>query len=108
MATFGTLFGLGEEMMEECAKLLRSMPDLFTQLSTYSFMAFTLLATLCFSAIGTIKREMMSWKWTWIASGYQTELVYVLALVIYQGGTFIAAHHINHSKNFTKSKIKSL
>ena len=50
-------------MMEECAKLLRSMPDLFTQLSTYSFMAFTLLATLYFSAIGTIKREMMSWKW---------------------------------------------
>lgn len=97
VATFVILFGLGEEITEESTELLGSMPALFTQLSAYSFMAFTLLAAPCFAAIGAIKREMMSWKWTWIAIGYQTGLAYLVALIIYQGGTFIAAHHISTS-----------
>lgn len=95
VATFGVLFGLGEEMTEESVELLGNMSALFTPLSAYSFMAFTLLAAPCFAAIGAIKREMMSWKWTWIAIGYQTGLAYVVALVIYQGGTFIQTHHIS-------------
>lgn len=95
VATFGILFGLGEEMTEESAELLGNMSTLFTSLSAYSFMAFTLLAAPCVAAIGAIKREMMSWKWTWIALGYQTCLAYVVALVIYQGGTFIENHDIS-------------
>ena len=95
VATFGVLFGLGEEMTEESVELLGNMSALFTPLSASSFMAFTLLAAPCFAAIGAIKREMMSWKWTWIAIGYQTGLAYVVALVIYQGGTFIQTHNIS-------------
>lgn len=97
VATFGVLFGFGEEMTEESAELIGNMSTLFTSLSAYSFMAFTLLAAPCFAAIGAIKREMMSWKWTWIAICYQTGLAYLVSLVIYQGGTLIQTYNISAS-----------
>ena len=97
VATFGVLFGLGEEMTEESVELLGNMSTLFTALSAYSFMAFTLLAAPCFAAIGAIKREMMSWKWTWIAILYQTGLAYLVSFIIYQGGMFIQANNISAS-----------
>lgn len=97
VATFGVLFGLGEEMTEESVELLGTMNSLFTPLSAYAFMTFTLLAAPCFAAIGAIKREMMSWKWTFIAIGYQTGLAYVVSFLIYQVGTVIITHQISTS-----------
>ncbi|GAA0765889.1 ferrous iron transport protein B [Clostridium subterminale] len=89
VATFGVLFGLGAELTESDPNLVSTMGDLFNVVSAYSFMAFTLLAAPCFAAIGAIKREMGSWKWTFIALGYQTALAYVVALIIYQVGRLI-------------------
>ena len=40
-------------------------------LAGYAFLAFNLLCAPCFAAIGAIKREMNSAKWTWFAIGYQ-------------------------------------
>ena len=42
-----------------------------TRLAAYSFLVFNLLCAPCFAAIGAIKREMNSAKWTWFAIGYQ-------------------------------------
>ena len=56
-------------------------------LSGYSFLAFNLLCAPCFAAIGAIKREMNSAKWTWFAIGYQCIFAYAVALVIYQIGS---------------------
>ena len=95
VATFGILFGLGDAMTEESTELINSLPTLFTPLSAYSFMAFTLLAAPCFAAIGAIKREMMSWKWTLTAILYQTGLAYVVSFIIYQGGIFLLRHQIS-------------
>lgn len=95
VATFGVLFGLGEEMTEESVELLGTMSSLFTPLSAYSFMVFTLLAAPCFAAIGAIKREMVSWKWTCIAIGYQTGLAYVVSLIIFQVGTLMTNNQIS-------------
>jgi len=89
VATFGVLFGLGAELTESDPNLVSTMGDLFNVVSAYSFMAFTLLAAPCFAAIGAIKREMGSWKWTFIALGYQTGLAYIVALIIYQVGRLI-------------------
>jgi ferrous iron transport protein B len=47
---------------------------------------FNLICAPCFAAMGTIKREMGSRKWTLIAITYQTVLAYVLSLIIYQIG----------------------
>lgn len=89
VATFGVLFGLGAELTESDPNLVSTMGQLFNAVSAYSFMAFTLLAAPCFAAIGAIKREMGSWKWTFIAIGYQTGLAYVVSLIIYQVGRLI-------------------
>lgn len=47
---------------------------------------FNLLCAPCFAAIGAIKREMNSHKWTWFAIGYQCIFAYAMALIIYQAG----------------------
>jgi ferrous iron transport protein B len=52
-------------------------------------MVFILLAAPCFAAIGAIRREMGSWKWTGIALGYQTGVAYVLAAIVNQVGSLL-------------------
>lgn len=58
-----------------------------TQLSAYSFLAFNLLCAPCFAAMGAIRREMNSGKWTAFAISYQCLFAYAVALVIYQIGS---------------------
>ena len=48
--------------------------------ASISFLAFNLLCAPCFAAIGAIRREMASAKWTWFAIGYQTFLAYAVVL----------------------------
>ena len=63
------------------------MQNSFTQISAYSFLVFNLLCAPCFAAIGAIKREMNSAKWTWFAIGYQCVFAYAVSFVIYQIGS---------------------
>lgn len=58
-----------------------------TRLAAYSFLVFNLLCAPCFAAIGAIKREMNSAKWTWFAIGYQCVFAYASSLMIYQFGS---------------------
>lgn len=55
-----------------------------------SFCAFNLLCAPCFAAIGAIRRQMESAKWTWFAIGYMTLFAYAISLMIYQFGMFFA------------------
>ncbi|MDO4565235.1 MAG: ferrous iron transporter B [Clostridia bacterium] len=57
-----------------------------SQLAAYSFLVFNLLCAPCFAAIGAIRREMNSAKWTWFAIGYQCAFAYAASLIIYQIG----------------------
>ena len=59
------------------------------QLAAYSFLVFNLLCAPCFAAIGAIKREMNSAKWTSFAIAYQCIFAYVISLMIYQFGNAI-------------------
>ena len=61
-----------------------------TKLAAYSFLVFNLLCAPCFAAIGAIKREMNSAKWTWFAIGYQCLFAYAVSLMIYQIGSIFA------------------
>lgn len=49
-----------------------------------AFCAFNLLCAPCFAAIGTIRRQMMSAKWTWAAIGYMCTFAWCVGLMIYQ------------------------
>ena len=54
-----------------------------------AFCAFNLLCAPCFAAIGTIRREMASAKWTWFAIGYLTVFAWCIGVIIYQLGGLV-------------------
>lgn len=56
--------------------------------SAFSFMVFNLLCAPCFAAMGAIKREMNSAKWTFAAIAYMTAFAYAVSLMVYQFGMF--------------------
>ncbi len=59
-------------------------------LAGYSFLVFNLLCAPCFAAIGAIRREMNSAKWTTFAIAYQCIFAYAVSLMIFQiGSVFI-------------------
>lgn len=79
VGTMGILYGASGNVYE-------AMREAFTGISAYSFLVFNLLCAPCFAAIGAIKREMNSAKWTWFAIGYQCGFAYIIALMINQFG----------------------
>ena len=80
VGTMGILYG-GGDLSPYAALALE-----FTKLAGFSFLTFNLLCAPCFAAIGAIKREMNSAKWTWTAIGYQCGFAYVVSLCIYNIG----------------------
>lgn len=88
VGTFGVLYGFAE-VAEDGTEIWGTLAASFTMISAYSFLVFNLLCAPCFAAIGAIKREMNSAKWTWFAIGYQTIFAYLASLCIYRiGGLF--------------------
>ena len=85
VGTFGILFGFAE-VSEEGEEIWKQLAAHYTPLAAYSFMIFNLLCAPCFAAMGAIKREMNSAKWTCFAIGYQTGYAYAAAFVVYQLG----------------------
>ena len=64
-------------------------------LAGFSFMAFNLLCAPCVAAMGAIRREMNSAKWTFGAIGYMCGFAYAVSLIIYQiGAWFIGSGNI--------------
>lgn len=88
VSTFGVLYGFAE-VAEDGMEIWSSLALDFTMLSAYSFMLFNLLCAPCFAAMGAIKTEMNSGKWTWAAIGYMTVFAYVVALIVFQLGSWI-------------------
>ena len=89
VSTFGVLFGLGTDLAEDDPGLQASIATHFTALSAYSFMVFNLLCAPCFAAMGAIKREMNSPKWTLAAIGYMCGFAYLVSQIIYQLGGLV-------------------
>ncbi len=88
VSTFAILAGSGGDAGSK-ADLVLKLQSMFTPASAYAFMIFTLLAAPCCAAVGAIRSEMGSWKWTFFAVGYQTGVAYILAAIIYQVGSII-------------------
>ena len=86
VGTLGVLYGGGD------GSVYNAMAAAFTGITAYSFLVFNLLCAPCFAAIGAIKREMNSRKWTWFAIGYQCGFAYVIALMINQFGSLFTGN----------------
>lgn len=83
VGTFGVLYGFAE-VAEDGAEVWSSLQNAYIPAAGYAFLVFNLLCAPCFAAIGAIKREMNSPKWTIFAVAYQCVFAYCTALVIYQ------------------------
>ena len=81
VGTMGVLYSGGE------VSTYATIAGVFTAASGYSFMVFNLLCAPCFAAIGAIRKEMNSMKWTLFAVGYQCVFAYAIALMINQIGS---------------------
>jgi ferrous iron transport protein B len=73
-----------------------------SKLSAYSFLMFNLLCAPCFAAMGAIRREMNSAKWTVGAIGYMCAFAYAVSLIVYQLGTFFV------TSDFTVGTVAAL
>ena len=88
VATVGVITSLGEEIGETDPSLWASFAAMLggSSAAVMAFCAFNLLCAPCFAAIGTIRRQMMSAKWTWATIGYLCGFAWCVGLMIYQLG----------------------
>lgn len=83
VSTLSVLVGTSE------AHLSSSLQTIFTPLSAYAFLAFTVLYMPCVAAFAATKRELGSWKEALLTIGYQTLAAYIVGLLIYQIGSLM-------------------
>ena len=96
VATFGMLFNPNlEEVAEDGVESWSNLQGALTPIAAYGYLVFNLLCAPCFAAIGAIRREMNSGKWTIFALCYQCLFAYGVALVIYQVGTVLTGGAAN-------------
>ena len=85
----------GDQIWENVEADFNAISGGHGKLAAYAFMIFNLLCAPCFAAIGAIKREMNSRKWTWFAIAYQCCFAYVAAFIVWQlGRLFVGGMNI--------------
>ena len=88
-ATVATVTGLiaKENIVGTLAILYGTQAEIgmhFTAASGFALLTFNLLCAPCFAAMGAIRREMNSAKWTAFALLYQCILAYIASFILYQ------------------------
>lgn len=66
--------------------LSAALNTMFTPLSSYTFLAFTVLYMPCIAAFAATKRELGSMKYAVLTALYQTGVAYIAGFIIYQIG----------------------
>jgi ferrous iron transport protein B len=90
VSTFAVLFGLGSSASEATTSMWTAFGNMFVvdgvmhTGAMFAFVAFNLLCAPCFAAMGTIRRQMDSGKWTAAAIGYECVFGWVVGLIINQ------------------------
>ncbi len=84
-AAVATLMGLIAK--EEVVAVFGVTGVTLAPLAAFSFLVFNLLCAPCFAAMGAIRREMNSGKWTAFAIGYQCVYAYIVSLMVYNIGS---------------------
>lgn len=91
VSSMGVLFGIANVSSQSGMAVLAT--DLsamgFTAINAYSMMLFCLLYVPCVAAVGTIKRETKSWKWTLGSICIQLCTAWIVSTLFYQIATLI-------------------
>ncbi|HAT4201527.1 ferrous iron transport protein B [Clostridium perfringens] len=85
VATMGMVYA----GVEEGEALINVIQQVFTPLSAVSFLVMTLLYTPCLTALGAIKRETNSMKWTIFSAVYTFVIALVLSTLVYKVGLLL-------------------
>ena len=80
----------GDQIWDKVAEDFNAFSGGHGKLAAFAFMIFNLLCAPCFAAMGAIKREMNSAKWTWFAIAYQCGFAWVMAFIVWQVGRLFA------------------
>ena len=91
LAAFGQLYHYAgdADLIEDASPLYAQIAADFTAVTAYSFMIFNLLCAPCFAAMGAIRREMNSARWTAGAIAYMCGFAYAASMIVYQLGGLI-------------------
>lgn len=84
VSTFAILLGAGDP-----GSVIPLLSQIFTPLSAYSFLTFSLLYMPCVAAMAAVKREMGGWKSAVLIMTFQTVVAWIVALIVYQAGLLI-------------------
>ena len=98
ISVFGVLYGLEDAVgLVEAGAYDQLIPiaSHFTQQSAFAFMIFNLFCPPCFAAIGAIRREMNSEKWTWFSITYLFVYAYIFSFLVYQLSLLFSGHGFN-------------
>lgn len=92
VGTFGVLYNYDKskgDLGDAGEQIWANVAKDYSGPSGMAFLVFNLLCAPCFAAIGAIKREMGSGKWTWAAIGWLTGWAYALSLIAYNIGGLV-------------------
>ncbi|MEG0875330.1 MAG: ferrous iron transport protein B [Clostridiales bacterium] len=83
ISTFSILLGAGDS-----AGLAVALPTMFSTLSAFSFLVFTLLYMPCIAAFAVTRRELGSMARALKTAAFQTTVAWLCAFIVYQIGGF--------------------
>ena len=69
------------------AGLNAALQSIFTPLSSFAFLCFTVLYMPCVAAFAATKRELGSLKQAFATVAFQTGVAYIVALLVFQIGS---------------------
>ena len=79
----------GFSLTAESSVVAGALSGTFNTLSAFSFLVFILLYVPCVAAVAAIKKEMASWKWTFLSIGWQIFIAYSCSMLAYQFGRLL-------------------
>lgn len=84
VSTLSVLTGASSDL-----QLTTAISTIFTPLSSFAFLTFTLLYMPCIAAFAATKRELGSFKYAVMTAVYQTLTAFVVGMLVYQIGNLI-------------------
>jgi ferrous iron transport protein B len=87
VSTMGVLYAVKDDESDALQTALKNSS--MNRLSALSMMVFVLLYVPCLATVAAIRRETGSMKWTVFSIIYSTSLAWIMAFLVYQGGTLL-------------------
>jgi ferrous iron transport protein B len=84
VSTFAVLLGANDP-----GSVIPLMSQIFTPLSAFSFLTFTLLYMPCVAAMAAVKRELGGWGSAVGVMAFQTITAWIVATIVYQTGSLL-------------------